>query len=82
MPVFSYSSGIGQGSTSSVPLTKRVETVSGFSYLGEAAIGASTASPLWRIKRVSTATGTATILWAGSGNFDQIWANRLTLNYG
>lgn len=76
---FSYN---GRGSGSSTPLAKRIDTASGFSYLGEAAIGTSPTSPLWRVKRVSILAGTATVLWASGGNFNQIWDNRLTLTYG
>lgn len=83
MPVFNYSPGSsGQGSSSSTPLTKRIDTVLGISYLGESAIGTSQTEALWRIKRVSVLNGTATVLWANNGGFNQIWANRLSLTYG
>lgn len=50
-------------------------------YVGEAAIAASTAAPVWRIKRLDTTSGII-IQWAdGNQHFDNVWDNRTSLTY-
>jgi hypothetical protein len=58
----------------------RMVTVGYFDYIGEATIGASTASAVWRIKRIDNTSGLI-IAWAGTGGFDQIWNNYASLTY-
>lgn len=42
---------------------------------------ADEAAPLWMVAK-ETVTGTITkVEWAGGGGFDNIWANRATLDY-
>lgn len=62
-------------------LTKRVDSATGFIYVGEAAIGSDESAAVWRIRRVSIVDGDAIVLWSGGGTFNQIWANRLSLTY-
>lgn len=50
-------------------------------YVGQAAIGSITSAAVWQIKKVDTTSGLV-ITWAGSGNFTQIWDNRVGLTYG
>lgn len=51
-------------------------------YVGYAAIGSSTASAVWRIKKIDETSGLV-ITWADSdNNFNNIWDNRTSLTYG
>ncbi len=58
----------------------RMATVGDYDYIGEASIGSLTSSAVWRIKRIDNSSGLA-ITWAGTGSFDQIWDNYLSLTY-
>ena len=52
-------------------------------YRGEAVVGSSEASSVWRIRKVTIA-GDSDIVetWAsGNANFDKVWADRATLIY-
>ncbi len=50
-------------------------------YVGEAQAGSLTSAASWRVKRISTASGTV-ITWAdGNTNFDNVWDNRASLSY-
>jgi vacuolar-type H+-ATPase subunit E/Vma4 len=50
-------------------------------YVGEASPSAALSSPVWRIKRIDTTSGVI-VEWAdGNSNFDNVWADRLTLSY-
>ena len=69
------------GDQSMGSLSKRVDEVNGVYYVGEAVPGTLESSPLWRIKKISTIEADATVQWADSGLFTQIWANRLSLSY-
>lgn len=62
--------------------SKRVDFISDSElYRGEALVGSSESSSLWRIRKI-TINPDVTELWAsGNANFDKIWANRLSLNY-
>lgn len=55
----------------------------GISYIGYAVPGASTASAVWRVKKLQEFTdGDIVITWAdGNDLFDNIWDNRLSLNF-
>ena len=60
--------------------TLHLDTVGDIDYIGEASIGTLTSAASWRIKKVDSTTGTV-ITWAGTGAFDQIWDNRVSLSY-
>lgn len=50
-------------------------------YVGEAIPGSSTASAVWRIKKLDSTSGLV-ITWAnGSSDFNTIWDNRASLSY-
>lgn len=61
-------------------LLSKIDTTStsGVTYIGKAAIGSSTASAVWQIKKLDTNTLALDKTWAGSGNFDNVWDNRAT----
>ncbi len=52
-------------------------------YKGEAAIGSSTASAVWRVHKLTLAgDGDMAEIWAdGNADFDNIWDNRASLSY-
>lgn len=51
-------------------------------YIGIASVGSSSASPLWKIKRINEAGAATIVSWAdGSTSFDKVWNDRLTYNY-
>ncbi|MBP6911772.1 MAG: hypothetical protein KBB88_01050 [Candidatus Pacebacteria bacterium] len=58
----------------------RMSTVGNFDYIGEATIGSTTASAVWRVRRIDTTSGIV-ITWAGTGTFDQVWDNYPSLSY-
>jgi len=58
----------------------RLTTIGSVDYLGEAAIGSTTSSAVWRIKKIDSTTG-ITITWAGTGVFNQVWDNYASLTY-
>lgn len=61
--------------------TTRLEEVAPLTYVGEALVGASESSPVWRIKRIDETSGIV-VLWAdGNDNFDNIWDDYLTITY-
>lgn len=65
-------------------LTKRIDFVNDSEfYRGEALPGTSENNPAWRISFVVIAgDGDVSEKWAdGNANFDNVWANRLTLTY-
>lgn len=50
-------------------------------YVGYADLGAVDAAPVWRIKRITFASGNPTVLvWSGPG-FTAIWDDRTTIPY-
>lgn len=58
----------------------RVDEGATYTYIGEAEVGASVASAVWRIKRMTNSD--YTLLWAdGDAAFDNIWNNRASLSY-
>jgi len=61
-------------------LTLRLAEAGVYTYIGEAEIGSSEASAVWRVKRLDETSGMA-ILFAGTGIFDQVWNDYLTLIY-
>lgn len=84
----SYSGGggaVSNGGSSTLTETNyavRYEKVdANLAYLGEAAIGSATSSPVWRLSKVATVGG-AVITWAdGDDNFDNVWDDRATASY-
>ena len=69
-------------SVESATYTTRIDEASAtVTYIGDAAIGSSTASALWRIKKIDTTSGTSITFADGNGNFDNIWDNRASLSY-
>ncbi len=51
-------------------------------YVGQAPLGASESSPVWRIKKLETIGSVFKITWAdGNQVFDNIWDNRALLTY-
>jgi len=71
-------------SEENMPYAKRVDFVDDdHFYKGEAAPGSSTAAAVWRISyNVLGPDGDVTTTWAGgTGNFDKVWDNRLSLLY-
>jgi prepilin-type processing-associated H-X9-DG protein len=60
--------------------TIRIDEVTTYTYLGYSTPGASAASAVWRIKRMTNASGN--VLFAdGDEAFDNIWDNRASLTY-
>lgn len=49
-------------------------------YIGECLIGGSSSSAVWRISKIDTTLG-ASVKFAGSGGFNQIWDDRAFLTY-
>ena len=51
-------------------------------YYGYAAAGAITTDPVWAIEKVTKRGNVTSSSWAdGNENYDNVWDNRLTLNY-
>ena len=52
-------------------------------YVGEAAIGSITSSPVWRIQKVEKVGTIISVTFADSNDgFDNVWDDRLSLTYG
>ena len=69
-----------------VPYATRIDqAVDGLTYYtGVAAVGSSTASAVWRIKKtvLSGSSDDVTITWAdGDSSFNNVWDDRLSLTY-
>lgn len=53
-----------------------------YTYVGKAAVGSSTAGAVWQIKRIDeSADPDVSILYAGTGAFDQVWDDRAVATY-
>lgn len=62
--------------------TIRTETVGSITYVGEAAIGSSEASPVWRIKRITdTGSGIKIEFVDGNSEWDSSWTDRVSYTY-
>lgn len=64
--------------------SKRVDFISdNLLYKGEANVGSSEASPVWRIRKVDISNdGDVSETWAsGTSSFDKVWADRASLIY-
>ncbi len=75
--------GTGAGEEQMV-YSKRVDFISeNQMYKGEAAVGSSESSALWRIRKIDIGVdGDVTQTWAnGNSNFTNRWIDRLTLTY-
>lgn len=59
------------------------EADGGITYVGEAVIGSTSSSAVWRIKRLDEGGDPELIIeWAdGNSDFDNIWDNRADLSY-
>lgn len=63
-----------------VPEAMQVDDTGTYVYIGTAIPGTSTSSGDWRIKRITSATGTT--VWAdGDALYDNVWDDRATLSY-
>jgi len=52
------------------------------SYVGEASPGEDTDVARWRIKRITETGADIVVDWAdGNNSFDNVWDNRLSLDY-
>ena len=61
---------------------KKIDEALPYTYIGEAAVGTATSAASWRVKRIDdTNDPDSTILYAGTGVFDQVWDNRASLTY-
>jgi len=61
----------------------RVDVSGAVTYVGKAPAGASTASAVWQIQRLTDGGGgDLTLEWAdGDTEFDNVWDNRASLTY-
>lgn len=58
----------------------QVDDTGTYIYLGWAATGTANNAALWRIARITAASGSR--VWAdGNGNFDNIWDDRASLTF-
>lgn len=65
---------------STAELTK-IRTSGNYVYIAKAALGSSSASAVWQIKRLDT-TDTLDITWAdGNANYDNVFNNYASLSY-
>lgn len=59
-----------------------VEKSGDYIYCGEAALGSAVSDSAWRIKRIDTASGNASVTWAdGNDSFDNRWDQRASISY-
>ena len=78
------SASVGGSQAVTTAKTRRIDQASATTlYIGEAEPGSSTASPLWRIRRITLTTSgdPVAIEFAASGNSTAIWDNRNSLSY-
>lgn len=73
----------GLSSEEEAMYSKRIDTISDSElYRGEAVVGSSEASAVWRIRKTTIISDDITEVWAsGNANFDKVWADRLTYIY-
>jgi hypothetical protein len=51
-------------------------------YIGQAAVGSSTGSSVWRIYKLDATGGSIAVTWAGgAATFVNVWTNRTSLSY-
>lgn len=62
--------------------TMRLDGTDALAYHGLAAIGSAENQPVWQIKRLTDDGQNVKIEWAdGNAEFDNVWANRASLQY-
>lgn len=62
--------------------TTKTETVGNITYLGQAAIGSLTSSPVWRIRRIVDNSGNLDIGFAdGRSDWKSVWDDRASYSY-
>lgn len=62
--------------------TLRLDATPELAYHGLAAVGSSESDPVWQIKRLTDDGQLTKIEWAdGNAEFDNVWANRASLQY-
>lgn len=67
--------------TTGASFTYRTIELGAITYVGKAAIGASTSVAVWQVQKIDSTSGIV-ITWAdGNDLFDNIWNNYATLNY-
>jgi hypothetical protein len=66
-----------------VPKAMRIDTPNVTTkYIGEAPLGSIESDPVWRIQKIYTLGTVQFFTWAdGNEEFDNIWEDRLTLDY-
>lgn len=67
-----------------VVYSKRIDFINDeLLYKGEAPVGSSESSPVWRIRKITVGIdGDVTENWAGgTAEFDKVWSQRLSYNY-
>ena len=76
---------VGPAGTSEddIMYSKRIDTISDeLLYRGEATVGSSESSDVWRIRKITIVANDITETWAsGNANFDKQWSNRLNYSY-
>ena len=66
----------------SPPLTTLIDEVSATeTYIGKAVPSSLHSSTVWQIQKLTTTVPDLAVEFADSGNFSQIWDNRLSLSY-
>ena len=64
---------------SALNMRKDATSITGVTYYGFAPPKSSEFNPVWQVMRITAAT--EAIDYAGTGAFDQVWANRTILGY-
>ncbi len=71
---------VNDASGRAVPVTiLKMDDTGTYKYIGETDSGTATNAASWSICRKTNATGD--LLYAGGGQFNQIWDNRASLSY-
>lgn len=72
-----------EGTSTTAPRTKYIEHVGSIIYIGEASgVGDATSAASWKILRIDESNlPDVTMKWAGTGAYDQVWDDRLSLTY-
>ena len=69
------------GSSGFIINVKGHSTNSNIQYVGKAAPTTSISSASWEIRKIDTTTGSVILYADGNNNFDNVFANRESLNY-
>lgn len=84
LPVGDTLAGSSGTSEEEAVYAKRIDFISdSVLYRGEAAVGSSESSAVWRIRKITIANDNdISETWAdGTANFSKVWADRLTYTY-